>query len=208
MTVDRTILAVAGTLFIGTAAAADQPADLREFRVGMAVSALPESGYVDFTCAAEPSKTLDDWRGFKACPAEANGSHAVSFRYDTNGAVGGDGDTRVGGQPVTLALLIDDQANVTGLRIATNPDTRLYLHKKAYLFGLQVRARYGEDGWTCRKAQPSATEQPVGGVFLKEHCEKTTATRHFILDRELYRDPAKSLRDYTDATRLTILSAG
>ena len=200
------ILAAACLLSFATTAA--EQTDLREFRVGMAVSALPENGYGQFACAADPSKKLSGWQDYKTCPTAPDGSHAVSFRYDTGGAGEDAGKTEVGGQPVTLALLIDDNAQVRGLSIDTDPHTRLYLHKKAYLFALQARARFGEDGWTCRKAEPTPTEQPVGGVFVNEHCEKSTPTRHFVLDRQLFRDPAKDLRDFTDATQLTILQAG
>jgi hypothetical protein len=198
----------AAFLLPAAAGATGQQSDLREFRVGMPVSELPRSGYGGFACAADPSKKLSAWGDYKACPASPDGNHAVSFRYggDGSGDEGGD-KTQVGGQPVNLALLIDDDAVVSGLRIDTDPHARLYLHKKAYLFALQARARFGEDGWTCRKADPTSTEQPIGGVFVNEHCEKVTATRHFVLDRQLYRDPAKDLRDFTDATQLTILRA-
>jgi hypothetical protein len=197
--------AAAAVLLMPLAAVAEQN-DLREFRVGMPVSALPQSGYGDFTCAADPAKTLSGWDDYKACPVSPDGARAVSFRYDDNPST--EGRTVVAGQPVTLALLIDDQAEVVGLRIATDPHTRLYLHKKAHLFALQVRARFGEDGWNCRKIEPTATEQPVGGVFFHDHCEKVTESRHFLLDRELFRDPAKPLPDFTDATQLTILKPG
>ncbi len=199
----RTCLAALVLVPVGAAAA--QPTDLREFRIGMPVSALPENGYGAFACAGDPSRKLADWRDYKMCPASPDGTYAVTFRYANDE----EGDkTLVAGQPVNLALLIGDNAQVDGLRIETNPHTRLYLHKKAYLFGLQVKARFGEDGWTCRTAEPTATEQPVGGVFINEHCEKRTATRHFVLDRQLFRDPAKDLRDFNDATQLVILLAG
>jgi hypothetical protein len=198
---------LAAAILLPAYAAAAPRNDLREFSVGMQVSALPQTGYGGFACATDPAKKLSSWDDYKACPAGPDGTHAVSFRY-ASGEPGDEdgGKTEVGGQPVNLALLIGDNAQVTGLRIDTDPHTRLYLHKKAHLFALQVRARFGEDGWTCQKAEPAASEQPIGGVFVKEHCEKDTATRHFVLDRELYRDPAKDLRDFTDATQFTILS--
>jgi hypothetical protein len=197
---------LAAAILIPVCAAAAPQTDLREFRVGMPVSSLPQSGYGGFACAADPAKRLPGWDDYKTCPAGQDGNRAVSFRYAGGGAGDEDGGkTEVGGQPVNLALLISDNAQVTGLRIETDPHTRLYLHKKAYLFALQVRARFGDEGWTCRKVEPTATEQPIGGVFVNEHCEKDTATRHFVLDRELYRDPAKKLRDFTDATQFAIL---
>ena len=202
MSITRSFLIAA--VLLPTCAIAAEPNDLREFRVGMSTSELPESGYGAFACADDPARKLSDWREYSSCPAGKDGSHAVSFRYDNAGGR----ETEVGGQPVNLALLIGDNAKVTGLRIETDQQARLYLHKKAYLFGQQVRARFGEDGWSCDKIAPTAMEQPVGGVFVHEHCEKVTESRRFVLDRQLYRDPAKDLRDFTDATQLTILHAG
>jgi hypothetical protein len=199
-------LAAAAAILLAPLAAVAEQNDLREFHVGMPVSALPQSGYGDFACAADPAKTLSGWDGYKACPVASDGARVVSFRYADNPST--EGKTVVAGQLVTLALLIDDQAEVVGLRIATDPHARLYLHKKAHLFALQVRARFGEGGWNCRKIEPTATEQPVGGVFFHDHCEKVTESRRFLLDRELFRDPAKPLTDFTDATLLTILKPG
>jgi hypothetical protein len=200
----RPVAGVAVMLALCAAGAPAQQNDLRELRVGMPVSALPQTGYGAFACASDPSRKIADWRDYMACPAAADGLRAVSFRYDTGGE---DDQTIVGGQPVTLALLIDESAEVAGLRIETDPRARLYLHKKAYLFALQVRARFGDEGWTCSQAQPTLTEQPIGGVFIHEHCEKATESRRFLLDRQLFRDPAKDLREFTDATQLTILKA-
>jgi hypothetical protein len=182
--------------------------DLRDFRIGMAVSTLPTSGYGEFACAADPSKKLSDWGGYQTCPASQDGARAVSFRYDNSGSAGDESKTQVAGQPVELALLIGDNGRVIGIKIETDPHARLYMRKKAFLFGLQIRARFGEDGWTCTQQPPTPQEQPVRGVFIHEHCEKVTATRHFALDRQLFRDPGKDLRDFTDATQLTILEAG
>ncbi len=210
MNIVHAVLAAAILLPVGTAAAQNDPVprnDLREFRVGMPVAALPQSGYGRFACADEPAKKLSHWTDYKACPAGPDGARAISFRYTDDTAGDEDsGKTEVGGQPVNLVMLIADNSKVTGLRIDTDPHTRLYLHKKAYLFALQVRARFGEDGWSCKNAEPTASEQPIGGVFVKQHCEKDTASRHLVLDRELYRDPTKDLRDFTDATQFTILS--
>jgi hypothetical protein len=202
--------AIVAALLVPACARAEEQNDLREFRVGMPVSALPGNGYGGFACASEPSKKLSGWNEFHTCPTDPDGTHAVSFRYGNDGAPeeNDSGRTQVGGQTVNLALLISQDAQVTGIRIDTDPHARLYMHKKAHLFALQVRARFGEDGWFCHKARPTTTEQPVGGVFIHEHCEKVTATRHFILDRQLFRDPVKDLRDFIDATQFTILGAG
>jgi hypothetical protein len=200
--------AIVAALLVPTCAAAAQN-DLRDLSIGMPVSALPSSGYGGFACTLDPAKKLTDWAAYQACPASPDGTRAVSFRYGDGGSAGDEGGkTEVAGQPVELALLIGDKGRVAGIKIDTDPHARLYLRKKAFLFALQVRARYGEVGWTCSQKSPTPEEQPVGGTFFHEHCEKVTATRHLVLDRQLFHDPTKDLRDFTSATQLTILGAG
>ena len=182
--------------------------DLREFRVGMSVSELPQHGYAAFHCAEDPARTLSGWNDWRSCPAGPAGLRTVGFRYENMLGDGRPGKTQVAGQPVTLGLLIDDRATVAGIRIDTDPHSPLYLHKKAFLFGLQARARYGADGWTCRSAPSTTDEQPIGGVFVHEHCEKTTSSRHLVVERELFHDPSKDLRDFTGATHFTIERPG
>ncbi|MBV8399008.1 MAG: hypothetical protein JOZ17_09745 [Acetobacteraceae bacterium] len=203
-----------GALFLGSQnvqkARADESNDLREFRVGMKVEELPRAGYLDFSCAAAPSKKLTGWQDYRECPADSAGLREVSFRYDEsantlakiNDQYEG---TRVGGHPVLVSLLIDDQGTVAGLKIVTDPKARLYMHKKAFLLGQQAKAHYGEDGWTCTEAQPSADEEPVGGVFIKEHCEKTTPTRRILVERDLFRHPGQELKDFVGDSKVTIL---
>jgi hypothetical protein len=202
---------LAATQVAGAPAASDQN-DLRDIRLGMTVADLPKSGYHGFTCADmpkdAPGRTLQGWEDYRQCPAEPSGLRAVDFRYDksplaqVNSLYEG---TKVGGHPVLLTLLIGDDAKVDGLVIETDPAARLYLRKKAFLFADQVKARYGDEGWTCTKGQPTADEVPVGGVFLKERCEKTTPTRHLILERELFRRAGQDLKDFVSRSRLQIL---
>jgi hypothetical protein len=179
----------------------------------MAVADLPEAGYTDFACAQDPERKLEGWSDWQSCPPDDAGLRAVHFEYDdsTNELARIDEDaagTHVGGHPVLLSLLIGADARVEGLRIATDPKARLYMRKKAFLFASQVKARFGEEGWRCVEAQPGTDETPVGGMFIKEHCEKTTATRHYVLDRELFRRSGAALRDFVGGTQLTILRAG
>jgi uncharacterized low-complexity protein len=195
------------------AAAPPESNDLREFRVGMAVDEMPRTGYLGFACAAGPGRMLDSWQGYGQCPAETSGWHAVRFQYDeaanplakVNGLYEG---TKVGGHPVLLTALIGDDGRLKGLVIETDPAARLYLRKKAFLFGEQVKARYGDAGWTCASQQPSADQEPVGGVFMNEHCEKATATRRLTLDRVLFRRAGQELKDFVSRSRLEILGRG
>lgn len=185
--------------------------DLREFSVGMRSAALPPTGYVDFACADAPDHKLAGWADWRSCPTDKRGLRAVSFRYDEHfnqlARFSDDADgTKVGGHPVLLAVLIGDDGLVDGLRITTDPSARLYLHKKAFLFGNQVMARFGEDGWQCQNADPADGEEPLGGMFVKKHCEKVTADRHFLLDSALYRRTGAPLREFVGGAELTILA--
>jgi hypothetical protein len=194
-------------------ARADEPAnDLREFRLGMSVQDLPRSGYIDFSCAAPSRQALSSWQDYRECPADSAGRHEVRFRYDSkadplarvNDTHEG---TRVGGHPVLVSLLIGDEGRVDGIRIETDPKVRLFLRKKAFLLALQAKSRFGEEGWTCQEGEPTADEQAVGGVFFKEHCEKTTPTRHIIVERDLFRHPNQDLKDFIGDSKVTILPA-
>ncbi len=209
----RVALLLAGLALAAPARADEPPNDLREFRVGQSVGELPATGYVALHCADRPATTLAGWADYTRCPAGAYGLRAVGFEYDpsTNPLAKVNGNyegTRVAGQPVRLALLIGADGRVDGLRIATDPTARLYLRKKAFLFGLQARARYGPEGWHCQDAPPAAGEEPVGGVFVHERCEKTTQTRHLIVERRLYRQSGQPLADFVGASELLVLAPG
>ena len=202
------VLALGVPLLCGAARAEEY--DLRDLRVGMRSDELPATGYTGFACETGPA--LQGWQEYKRCAPDAAGSRAVRFRYDEaenfRGSVNDKYEgTRVAGHPVLLALLLDDAGIVKGLRIETDPAARPFLHKKAHLLGGLAKARFGEDGWTCTQAQPSAAEEPVGGVFVKEHCEKTTPTRRYLVDRALFRRPGEEPRNVVNSTRVEILAA-
>ncbi len=195
------------------ASAATVPAvdnDLREFRVGMNVNEMPLAGYLGFVCAGSAGHKLENWHGYRQCPAEASGWHAVRFQYDeaanplakVNGLYEG---TKVGGHPVLLTALIGDDDQLRGMVIETDPAARLYLRKKAFLFGEQIKARFGDADWTCVSQKPAADQEPVGGLFINEHCDKTTPSRHLTLDRSLFRMGGQELKDFTSRARLVIL---
>jgi hypothetical protein len=207
------LLAVA--MLGGPLRAAEDPeqGDLRELRVGMSVDELPEEGYADFACGHDgevPGPALAGWQEFRRCPADALGRHEVAFAFAPSplAALGDRWEgTKVAGHPVIPSLLIDGQGVVQGLRIVTDPDARLYLKKKAFLFGIRVMGRYGRDGWTCTEAEPGDGRSPVGGMFIDRRCEKTWHDRRLILDTDLYRAAGQEGREFTGASRLLILMA-
>ena len=202
---------LAGLLLLGLAAPGRaEENDLREFRIGMPVAALPASGYVELACAARLETRLAAWSEYRACPAEAGtGLHEVSFRYDETTPLARSSErfagTKVAGQPMLLSLLIGDDGRLDGLRMRTDPAAKLFERRKAFLFGDQVKARYGEEGWACRSMPPDDEEVPVGGIFIKEHCDKQTADRQYRLERWLYRHEGEDLRKFSGGSIVTIL---
>jgi hypothetical protein len=110
----------------------------------------------------------------------------------------------VAGHPALLTLLVDDKGLVAGLRIETDPNARLYIRKKAFLLGIQVKSRYGVDGWTCWHAQPDNGEQSVGGVYVKESCLKTVQGRSITVERKLFRRADQDMKTFVDETRILI----
>ncbi|BAM91808.1 hypothetical protein S58_58310 [Bradyrhizobium oligotrophicum S58] len=175
--------------------------DLRDITVGMPVGDLPDAGYVNLTCAKDPDRKLDAWSGWRDCPADAQGMHAVRFEFDPETSQDG---TKVAGHPVLLTALVDDKGAVTGLTIETDPKARLYIRKKAFLLGNQVKSRYGAEGWDCKEQQPTAGEQPVGGVFLREVCKKAIPGRTLTVERELFRKPDQDAKSFVDQTLVRI----
>ncbi|WP_166297425.1 hypothetical protein [Bradyrhizobium sp. 2S1] len=202
--------AIRGLVFAATVTAA-VPAmatagDLRDINVGMAISSVPDAGYINLTCAGEKTThRLAEWAQWPNCPAGPDQLRGIRFEYDRETAREG---TMVAGHPAILTVMIDQDAKIAALTIETDPKARLYLRKKAFLLGLQARSRYGEDGWTCSNAQPAGGKQEVGGVFVDETCSKATEGRTVVIERHLYREPNKELKDMTDETRITIRRAG
>jgi hypothetical protein len=178
--------------------------DLRDIRLGMAANELAESGYVDFYCAADPKHALAGWKNWRDCPADSSGTRAIRFGFDPLTSRDG---TMVAGHPAILTLLIDDSGRVAGLQIETDPNARLYIRKKAFLLGIQARSRYGSDGWACTEGQRGAGDQPVGGVYVKERCTKTTSGRSLVVERNLFRRSDQDIKSFVDETRISILRA-
>jgi hypothetical protein len=181
---------------------ATQQNDLRDLNVGEAIADFPKAGYAGFACAAQPKLSLNGWHDWQKCPPDPSGLRAIRFGYDPTTDPDG---TKVAGHPVILELLVGEDARVDGLRIMTDPASRLYLRKKAFLLGLQAKARYGAEGWTCAQGAPSADEQPIGGVYIKEQCKKRFDGRDVVIERNLFTKPGRDLKDFVGETRIKIL---
>src|SRR4051794_23940560 len=176
--------------------------DLRDIRIGMPVADLPDAGYSGFSCATDVSHKMPGWSGWRDCPPDAEGLHAIRFGFDPETSRDG---TVVAGHPVVLTALVDENGVVAGLKIDTETKGPLFVRKKAFLLGVQVKSRYGTDGWECTEAQPQAGEQPVGGVFLSEKCSKTVSGRAIVVQRNLFRRANQDEKSFVNETRVSIL---
>ena len=183
--------------------------DIRDLAIGMKVADLPQTGYVELVCAAMPEKQLDDWSGFATCPANAAGQREVRFQFGDNDnpqtlLMDHDRGTRIGGHPVLISILVSKGETVDAIIIETDPKVRLFLKKKAFLMGLQIRERYGVEGWTCINLPRAESEEAVGGQLIKERCEKQTPARHYTYERQLLQRSGLTLKDFISMTRLSI----
>ena len=183
------------------------------------VTDLPEDEFVDPACGnngGPPGLSIGAFERFDRCRPEASGLREIWFRYDDEwefiaraardpDAIARNNAMVVLGQPVTLSLLIDRNGLVQGYRIFTDPRAEEELRSGAYGIAIAFKARFGTEGWTCTNLPPAEGETPIRGTFVKEHCEKTTPTRHLIVDRALYRRADQPLEDFIGASELLIL---
>jgi hypothetical protein len=175
--------------------------DVRDIAVGMLVAEIPNAGYVNLTCANDTSRKLPAWSAWRECPSDEDAVHAVRFDFDPETSREG---TLVAGHPVILTALIDDTGTVSGLKIYTDPKARLYMRKKAFLLGVQVKSRYGSEGWECTQRQPELGEQPVGGLYIRESCRKAVQGRAVVVERDLFRRSDQDPKNFVDQTRVKI----
>ena len=193
------------------AGARAEEGDIRDLTVGMAAAELPQVGYVELVCAGKPDTALGSWADYETCASDKDGRREVRFQFDdsTNPRAQYNDNfrgTRVGGHPVLISLRFTASGIVDAILIETDPKVRLFLKKKAFLMALQIRERYGAEGWTCADRPKAAGEEALAGQFIKEHCEKATATRRYAYDRDLYQKSGQDLRDFVSTTRFTILA--
>jgi hypothetical protein len=189
-------------------ALAQPKGDLRNIELGTQIKSLSTDGYIKFACAGQGGASLKTWFEFGACAKDAQGFHAVHFQYGDDpllAPISEDGQgTKAAGQPVVLTLYIDDTGILHGLRMQTDPDVRLFIKRRAHIFGLQAMARYGDDNWKCARTEPTPHEQPLGQSFANERCEKSTADRHYVVDRALYHDPDLPITKFVSQADLEI----
>ncbi len=201
-------LALLASAALYGSASAQPKGDLRNFQLGMQMKTFSTNGYIDIACDEEDGAKLQSWSEFAKCSKNQDGLHALRFQYGDDpllGPISEDGQgTKAAGQPVLLTLFIDEAGILRRLRMRTDPDVRMFIKRRAHVFGLQAMARYGEDGWHCVRKEPTPQEQPLGQTFVNERCEKVTADRHYVVDRALYHDPDLPLTKFVSRAELEI----
>jgi hypothetical protein len=193
------------------------PNEIHGLKLGLHADTMKTDDWGELACGSNggpPRQHLDDWSEFKKCAPEANGLHEVYARFDDEAEyigkalddplyAGQQTGTRVAGHPVILSALFDDAGVLRGIRMVSDPRATPLERRMAHLLKIAVMNHYGTDGWTCKDFPPDPGETPVGGVFIKQRCEKTTAERAMTVDAHFLRKPGQNAidpatHDYTE----------
>jgi len=199
-----TALAVAGAS-IARAQTPSDPGEIHGLRLGLQAQAMTLEGWGELACGSDggpPRQELDAWSDFKTCPPETNGLYEVAARFDDEDeyvakALGEPSyaaqrtGTRVAGHPVILSALFDGSGILRGLRMVSDPRASPPERRMAHLLGVAVINRYGTDGWTCTDLPPAEGESAVGGVFIKQRCDKTMPGRALTVETHFLRKPGQ-----------------
>ena len=146
---------------------------------------------------------IDDWADFHKCRPEAGGLYEVYARFDdqqdyvaraiddplyAQGRIG----TRVAGHPVILSVLFDKDGVLRGIRMVSDPRAGPLERRMAHMLRLAVINRYGAGGWNCTDFPAADGETPVGGVFVKQRCEKASPERNLMVEAHFLRKPGQN----------------
>ena len=204
---------MAGALVLLSTSAHSQnkgyPGEIRGLKLGLQAQSMNTNGFDEFACGSNggpPRQKLEDWSGFSKCAPEPDGLREVLVRFDdeqeyVGKALGDDrytdqqSSTRVAGHPVILSALFDDGGVLRGLRFISDPRGSSLERRMAHMLRLAVINRYGPAAWNCIDFPPSDGETPVGGVFLKQRCEKLTPERFLSVEAHFLRKPGQDALD-------------
>jgi len=158
--------------------------------VGAHARELPKDAFTDFACGTNggpPSTVISGWVDFARCRREAaTGLHEVYFRYDDeaelrqrarfpeDGAII-DKSTAAYDIPIIVSGLFDEMGFLVGFRIVSDPRVDVAIRENGSALAGPLRARYGEDKFTCVNLEPAEGETPFQGVFLKRQCRQEAA---------------------------------
>jgi hypothetical protein len=180
--------------------------EIRGLRLGLDARTMSTDSFGEFACGSNggpPRQRLDDWSGFAKCRAEENGLHEVHVRFDDEDEYIGKAiddplfaarksGTRVAGHPVILSALFDPNGVLRGLRFVSDPRAAPSDRRMAHLLRIAIINHYDPAGWACTDIPAAAGETPVGGIFLKQRCEKITPERCMTVEARFLRKPGQS----------------
>jgi len=179
--------------------------EIRGLKLGLNARAMRLSGFGELACGSNggaPRQPLDGWASFAKCRPEASGLYEVYARFDDEDEYIGRAiddpmyarvkGTRLAGHPVILSALFDRDGVLRAIRIVTDPRAATHERRMAHLLRLSAIARYGRDGWTCLDTSPTEGETAVGGIFVKQRCEKRTSERDLFLEARFLRKPGQA----------------
>ncbi len=116
----------------------------------------------------------------------------------------GHDETLVAGHPVDLSLFFDGSARLVRIEIKTKDQTSLYMRKKAYRLGIQAKEHYGDEGWTCKKGQPSANEEAIGPTYINDTCSKTADNRAIEVTNRFFQKSGGGPRDFVSQSLVVV----
>jgi len=199
--------AAAALIAAGAAVAQTQSyaGEIHDLELGLQAQTMTLDGWGQLACGSDggpPRQDIDIWSQFKKCQPEANGLHEVAARFDDEDEYVGKAlgepayaahrtGTRVAGHPVVLSALFDDGGALRGIRMVSDPRATPTERRMAHLLGVAVINRYGTDNWTCADLPPAEGESAVGGVFVKQRCEKTLPGRALTVETHFLRKPGQ-----------------
>ena len=180
--------------------------ELRGLKLGLNAQEMSTRGFGEFACGSNggpPRQRIDDWAAYGKCRAEDSGLHEVYARFDDEDEYVGRAiddplfaaqrrGTRVAGHPVILSVLFDGGGILRGLRFVSDPRGDPGARRMAHLLRIAIINRYDPAGWTCTDIPPAAGETAVGGIFLKQKCEKVTPERALSVEARFLRKPGQS----------------
>ena len=218
----RSAALLALALVAGSAAADAQTlrrSNIWDLKLGEPIAAQPSANeFRAFACGSNggaPRQPLTGWSDFARCRAEPSGLHEVYFEYDDENeyiARARDLDREISrwagtteaAFPIIVSALFDAKGVLKGIRLVTDSrpehrnditDANLRKREDAYVFGGIMAPRYEIDPpRDCTALDPAEGESPVGTLFVKQSCERisATGTRKVFLRVNFFRKPGQS----------------
>ena len=203
------ILVAIATATATAAQTRHDPGEIHGLALGLNAKTMTTDDWGELDCGSNggpPRQELDTWANFKKCRPEASGLHEVAGRFDDEDEyiAKATGDplyasqhtgTKVAGHPVILSALFDDGGVLRGIRFVSDPRATPMERRMAHLLSVAIMNHYGLDGWKCTDLRPADGETPVGGIFIKQDCEKRTSDRVMKLSTRFLRKPGQHAID-------------